>query len=167
MRNMRQTRHLASHLMTGAVFGAAIVLVSCAPVISQRGYVADPATEAQIKSGNDTKSSVQEKLGYASTTATFGGGNTWYYISQTEKQVAFFTPTVLNRRILAVSFDGDGKVTGMRHYGLSDGHVIAFETRETPARGRELTFLQQLLNAQTGADTTPIQDVNPGGGGLP
>ena len=38
----------------------------------------------------------------------------------------------------------------MRHYGLKDGHVIAFETRETPARGRELTFLQQLLNATPG-----------------
>jgi outer membrane protein assembly factor BamE (lipoprotein component of BamABCDE complex) len=150
-----------------AAFGAASLLVCCAPVISQRGYVTDPVSEAQIMAGSDTKSSVQEKLGYASTTATFGGGNTWYYISQTEKQVAFFTPTVLNRRILAVSFDPDGKVTGMRHYGLSDGHVIAFETRETPARGKELTFLMQLLNAQTGADTSPIQDINPGGGGLP
>jgi len=39
--------------------------------------------------------------------------------------------------------------------------------RQTPARGRELTFLMQLLNAQAGGDTTPVQDVNPGGGGLP
>jgi outer membrane protein assembly factor BamE (lipoprotein component of BamABCDE complex) len=148
-------------------FAAALTLVACTPVINQRGYVADPASEATIKAGTDTKTTVQQRLGYASTTATFGGDNTWYYISQTEKQVVFFTPTVLNRRILAITFGKDGKVTGMRHYGLQDGHVIAFETRETPARGRELTFLQQLLNAQTTQDTTPLSDVNPGGGGLP
>jgi outer membrane protein assembly factor BamE (lipoprotein component of BamABCDE complex) len=147
--------------------GATALLVACAPVINQRGYIADPALEASIKPGADTKSSIQERLGYASTTATFGGDNTWYYISYRDKQVAFFTPTVLERKILAVSFDQDGKVTAMRHYGLADGHVISFETRQTPARGRELTFLMQLLNAQAGGDTTPVQDVNPGGGGLP
>ena len=148
-------------------FGATLLLVACTPVINQRGYVADPANEATVKAGTDTRTTVQERLGYASITTTFGGDNAWYYISQTEKQVVFFTPTVLNRRILAVYFDKDGKVTGLRHYGLQDGHVIAFETRETPSRGKELTFLQQLLNAQTTQDTTPISDVNPGGGGLP
>ena len=89
----------------------------------------------------------------------------WYYISATEKQVAFFTPTVLKRSILAVYFDKDGKVTAVRHYGLQDGHVIAFETRETPARGRELTFLQQLLNATPGTSATQMQETNPGNGG--
>jgi outer membrane protein assembly factor BamE (lipoprotein component of BamABCDE complex) len=147
--------------------GAAATLMACTPVISQRGYVSDPSAEATIKPGTDTKTTVQERLGYASTTAAFNGDNTWYYISSTEKQTAFFTPTVLKRQILAVSFNSDGKVTGLRHYGLQDGHVIAFETRETPARGRETTFLQDLLNAKPGADTTPIQDTNPGGGGLP
>jgi len=74
---------------------------------------------------------------------------------------------VLRRQILAVYFDKQNKVTGLRHYGLEDGHVIAFESRETPARGRELTFLQQLLNATPGTQATPIQQVNPGNGGGP
>ena len=52
--------------------------------------------------------------------------------------------------ILAIYFDKDGKVTDMRHYGLEDGHVVAFETRTTPTKGRELTFLQQLFNATPG-----------------
>jgi outer membrane protein assembly factor BamE (lipoprotein component of BamABCDE complex) len=144
--------------------GAAAALAACSPVVSQRGYVPDPALEATIKPGDDSKTSVQTRLGYASTTATFNGDNTWYYISSTEKQTAFFTPRILKREILAISFGQDGKVTGMRHYGMKDGHVVAFETRETPTRGRETTFLMQLLNAKPGADTSPIQDTNPGGG---
>src|SRR6201747_1362554 len=111
------------------------LLVACAPVISQRGYLPDPGSESAIKTGADTKTSVQSRLGYAPTTATFGN-DSWYYISATEKQVAFFKPTVLKRQITAVYFDKNNKVTDVRHYGLKDGHIIAFESRETPARGR-------------------------------
>ncbi len=150
-----------------AIAGGAALLVACTPVISQRGYLTDSSVESAIKPGTDTKTSVQDRLGYASTTATFGGDNSWYYISSTEKQVAFFTPTVLRRQILAVYFDKDNKVTGIRHYGLQDGHLIALETRETPTRGRETTFLQQLLNATPGTSATSIQQTNPGNGGGP
>ena len=150
-----------------AICGAAIgLLIACAPVISQRGYLPDPTIEGAIKTGNDTKTSVQSRLGYASTTATFGN-ESWYYISSTEKQVAFFAPTVLKRQILAVYFDKSNKVTGVRHYGLQDGHVIAFENKETPARGRETTFLQELLKASPGSSATNIQETNPGNGGGP
>jgi outer membrane protein assembly factor BamE (lipoprotein component of BamABCDE complex) len=150
------------------IAGAAAVaaLIACTPVVSQRGYLGDPATEANIKTGTDTQTTVQERLGYPSTTATFGA-DTWYYISATEKQVAFFHPTVLRRQILAVYFDKNNRVSDLRHYSLQNGHVIALESRETPARGRELTFLQQLLNATPGTQATPIQQVNPGNGGGP
>jgi outer membrane protein assembly factor BamE (lipoprotein component of BamABCDE complex) len=141
---------------------AAAVLIACTPVINQRGYLEDKEIEAAIKPGSDTKTSIQEKLGYASTTATFGG-DAWYYISSTEKQVAFFTPTIQQRNVLAVYFDKDGKVSSMRHYGLNQGHLISLESRTTPARGRELTFLQQLLNA-TPASQNGMTESNPGGG---
>jgi outer membrane protein assembly factor BamE (lipoprotein component of BamABCDE complex) len=144
--------------------GAAL-LIACTPVINQRGYLEDKEAEANIKTGTDTKTSVQAKLGYASTTATFGG-EAWYYISSTEKQVAFFTPTVQQRSILAVYFDQGGKVTNMQHYALAQGHLINLESRTTPARGRELTFLQQLLNA-TPASQNGMQETNPGGGSVP
>src|ERR1700750_2364673 len=145
---------------------ALALLVACAPVISQRGYLPDPSNENAIKTGADTKTSVQSRLCYASTTATFGN-DSWYYISATEKQVAFFKPTVLKREILAVYFDKNNKVTSVRHYGLKDGHLINFESRETPARGRETTFLQELLKATPGSSATNIQEPNPGTGGGP
>ena len=151
---------------TATFLVSAAALIACAPVVDQRGYLPDPQVEAGIKTGTDTKTSVQDRLGNASTAATFGG-DAWYYISSTEKQVAFFTPTVLNREILAVYFDKDGKVSHMRHFGLKDGHVVSFETRETPARGRELTFLQQLLNAQPGTSQQNMEEQTPGGGGGP
>jgi len=71
--------------------GGIAVLIACAPTIDQRGYLADPEAEATIKTGSDSKTSVQDRLGYASTVANFGG-ETWYYISSTEKRWAFSRP---------------------------------------------------------------------------
>jgi outer membrane protein assembly factor BamE (lipoprotein component of BamABCDE complex) len=153
-------------VLSSLVLAGAVALIACAPVISQRGYLPDPSLESSIKPGNDTKTTVQDRLGYASTTATFGN-DSWYYISATEKQVAFFKPTVLKRQVLAVYFDKQNKVTDVRHYGLRDGHLVAFETRTTPARGRETTFLQELLKATPGSNATSIQETNPGNGGGP
>jgi len=150
-----------------AVVLTAALLMGCTPVINERGYLPDPAGEASIKMGVDTKTTVQQRLGDPSTTATFGD-DTWYYISSTERQVAFFDPTVTRRKILAIHFDKDGKVAQINHYGLKDGHIVAFETRTTPAKGRELTFLQQLFNATPGVPLNNGQNQNnPGGGNGP
>jgi outer membrane protein assembly factor BamE (lipoprotein component of BamABCDE complex) len=146
---------------------AAVALLGCTPVVSQRGYLQDLDNEAGIDPTNDTKTTIQQRLGFPSTTATFGTPDAWYYISSIEKQVAFFQPTVQSRAILAVYFDKDGKVTDLKHFTLQDGHVVAFESRQTPARGRELTFLQQLFNATPGVPIQSNGNVNPGGSGPP
>jgi outer membrane protein assembly factor BamE (lipoprotein component of BamABCDE complex) len=146
---------------------AATMLMGCTPVVSQRGYLQDLDNEAGIDTTSDTKTTIQQRLGYPSTVATFGTPDAWYYISSIEKQVAFFQPTVQSRAILAVYFDKNGKVTDLRHFTLQDGHVVAFESRQTPARGRELTFLQQLFNATPGVPIQNTGNQNPGGSGPP
>jgi outer membrane protein assembly factor BamE (lipoprotein component of BamABCDE complex) len=157
-----------------AISAASLFLLGCTPIIDQRGYLPDPSLEAKIGVGSDTKTSIQERLGYPSTTAgfaTLGPGDAWYYISSVEKTVAFFPPVVKSRTILAVYFDKDGKVTDLKHFSLRDGRVVAFETRTTPAKGRELTFLQQLFNAQPGVPMNQQSDQQQtpgqGGGGPP
>lgn len=150
-----------------ALCAACAVLVGCTPVVNQRGYLPNPDAEAGITVGADTKGSIEKKLGDPSMQATFNA-DAWYYVSSVEKQVAFFTPTIESREVLAVYFGKDGKVTDMKHFGLQDGHVVAFETRTTPSRGRELTFLQQLFNATPGVPGgggMSQQEQNPGGGG--
>jgi len=143
-------------------------LAGCTPVVSQRGYVQNLDAEAGVAAGLDNKTTIEQKLGDPSVQAAFSA-DAWYYISQREKQIAFFTPTILSRRVLAVYFDKEGKVTDMKHFGLEDGRVVAFESRTTPTRGREMTFLQQLFNATPGVPGAGgnTQEQNPGGGGGP
>jgi outer membrane protein assembly factor BamE (lipoprotein component of BamABCDE complex) len=153
-----------SRMRIPVLAAAALMLFACTPVISQRGYLPDPVAEASIKAGTDTKTSVQKRLGDPSTSATFGD-NAWYYITSTERQVAFFDPSTTSRKIMAIHFDKDGKVTDIKHFGLKDGHIISFETRTTPAKGRELTFLQQLFSATPGVPLSGMSGQNPGSNG--
>ena len=151
------------------VLGALGLLSACTPVVNQRGYLPDPDAERKIAVGKDTKTSIQQALGYPSTEAAFAqAGDAWYYITAVEKQIAFFQATVQSRAILAVYFDKTGKVTDLKHFTLQDGHIVDFETRETPTPGRELTFLQQLFNATPGVPMGGQQNnPNPGGGNGP
>jgi outer membrane protein assembly factor BamE (lipoprotein component of BamABCDE complex) len=143
------------------------LILGCTPVVNTRGYLPDPIGEASIKIGTDTKTTIQQRLGDPSTQATFNG-DAWYYISSVEKQIAFFDARTETRAVLAIHFDKDGKVVNIHHYGLKDGHVVAFETRTTPARGRELSFLQQLFNATPGVPIgTQGQNGQPGQNGPP
>jgi hypothetical protein len=43
-------------------------------------------------------------------------------------------------------------------YTLKDGKVIAFNGRETPTRGREMTILEQLLGSVGRGSLLPDQD---------
>lgn len=130
-------------LLTGSILAVA-GLAACAPIRDVRGYVPDDEKVATVSLGADTRDSVQEKLGTPSSTATFGDP-TWYYISTEQERYAFFKPDVTKRQILAIQFADDGKVNDIRKYGIQDGQVIALVDRETPSRGKEMTFLQQLF----------------------
>jgi len=133
--------------LVGTIF---LICAACVPVETQRGYLPDKQAVQSIAVGQDTKTTIADRLGNPSTTATFGN-EVWYYISSKEEQMAFFTPRILSRDVLAVEFNTQGQVADVRRYGLKDGRVVAFVSRETPTKGRELTLIQQIFNAVPGA----------------
>jgi outer membrane protein assembly factor BamE (lipoprotein component of BamABCDE complex) len=153
------------------VSATALVLagvVACAPIRDVRGYVPDDEKVASVRVGADSRETVQEKLGTPSSTATFGDP-TWYYISTEQERYAFFKPEVTKRQILAVQFTEDGKVADLRTYGIEDGQVISLADRETPSRGKEMSFLQQMFGnmgamppSAPGSQDSPTR---PGGSG--
>ncbi len=137
-------------VMTLAVSG-------CKSTVNQRGFVAPSNMTQLIRVGVDTKASLQTSLGSPSTLGTFNDG-TWYYISSRQKDFLFFQPEEVERQIVAVNFGADEKVASVKTYGLEDGVEVAFSDRETPARGRELTFLQQIFGNV--GRSSPIGNIN-------
>lgn len=122
------------------------VISACTPVVDRRGFLADESQQAPFQNGVDTKETVLTRMGNPSQTGVFDE-QTWYYISSVQNQTAFFRPRTTDRAITAISFDETDKVAGVRKFSLQDGRVITYDTRRTPTRGREVTFLEQIFGS--------------------
>ncbi|MFI4966501.1 MAG: outer membrane protein assembly factor BamE [Caulobacterales bacterium] len=133
---------LAAGLLAPA---AAVSLSACAPITSYSGFQAIESNPKDVKVGTDTMSTVRARLGSPSTTGTFDP-NTWFYMNQVKSRVAFRQPEVVARNITAITFNKESEVVErVNNLTLKDGKVIAFNGRETPTRGRELSILEQIL----------------------
>jgi outer membrane protein assembly factor BamE (lipoprotein component of BamABCDE complex) len=145
---------MSSKLVCAMVgFVALATLGACTPVIDRRGFLADESQKTDFTTGVDTKETVLTRMGNPSQTGVFDE-QTWYYISYIQNQTAFYRPRTTERTITAISFDDTDKVAGVRTFGLQDGRVISYDTRRTPTRGREVTFLEQIFGS---VGRAPIQ----------
>lgn len=145
-----------------AAFALVLMTGACAPITAHQGFQAIEANPKDVQVGVDTKATVMEKLGSPSTVSTFDP-NIWYYVSQVTDRVSFYKPQVRSRDIVALTFDRTTEqVSAVNSYTLKDGKVIAFNGRETPTRGRELTILEQLLGNVGRGSLAPTEDVAPG-----
>jgi len=127
-----------------AVLAAAVGLAGCTVSVDQRGNLPDPDKLATVQPGSTTKEQVAKILGTPSSASTFND-DTWYYISRRTRQVAFLSPTVLDQQVFIVNFDNKGIVKDIDHRTLADGEHITPAPGATPAPGRELTFIEQLI----------------------
>jgi len=133
-------------------------VAACAPISSYSGFQAIESDPKDVKVGVDTKSTVRGKLGSPSATSTFDP-NIWFYMNQVKSRVAFRRPTVVARNVTAIAFDKESEqVKSVNNYTLKDGKVIAYNTRETPTRGREITVLEQMLGAVGHSGILPRSD---------
>ncbi|MFP3943822.1 MAG: outer membrane protein assembly factor BamE [Alphaproteobacteria bacterium] len=136
------------------------------PVERHHGYLPEQKAFDSVEAGKDTKVSLTEKLGSPSTKGTFDP-DVWYYISHQEKRFAFLNPDTVKRDILEVRFDKNGRVAALRRYDVKDSQNVAYVDRETPTRGKELSFWEQMFgNVGRGLPGgAGQQQQQPGGGG--
>jgi outer membrane protein assembly factor BamE (lipoprotein component of BamABCDE complex) len=121
-----------------------IAVAGCASRVTTHGTPMTRMEMAEITPGVDTRGSVRRQLGQPVTTSLIGG-ETWFYVSTVMEQVAYRAAVIVDRQVIAVSFDETGLVTAAERFALDDGVLVALRTETTPTFGRELTIAQQLL----------------------
>jgi outer membrane protein assembly factor BamE (lipoprotein component of BamABCDE complex) len=126
-----------------AVSGIAMI-AGCAAMVEQRGNLPTSEKLAEIQPGVTSKDEVIKILGSPSSVSIFND-KSWYYISRRTGQTAFFEPDLLDQQVYIVSFDDQGVVKTVDHKGVQDARAIEPVPRATPAPGRELTFLEQVI----------------------
>lgn len=121
-----------------------LAIAGCAPTTQIHGYVPSQADLARITPGVDTSATVAEALGRPSS----GGllrDNSWYYVQSTIESYTYNAPRVVDRTVLAVTYDDAGVLRDIQRYGLADGRVVNLTTRTTETGGRTLGVLEQLF----------------------
>ncbi len=122
----------------------AAILVACTPQQTTVGHIPRESELTELRPGVHDKASVRELLGSPTSLADFEG-ETWIYVERTSQRIAFFEEEVLSQKVVVVAFDDLGVLKTVNRYALEDGRPIVPIERETPTRGKELTFLQQMF----------------------
>lgn len=127
-------------------FGAVMIvglLTACGGQVVTHGHIFTEEDLRQVREGM-SREQVTLALGTPDTKSTVGS-ETFYYISTTEKTVMFMEPRTTDRRVVAVYFTKTGTVQRIANYGMQDGRIIDFATRETPSHGSETGLLKELF----------------------
>lgn len=129
-------------------YGRVLVLLSalsaCTPVITSHGQQPDPDALAQIEPGESSQRDVEAALGTPSTQGVFRE-NVWYYMSERTERTAFFKPSLVERKIVAIVFEPSGVVEDIVTYTENDKKEVDLVARVTPTAGNELSIIQQLF----------------------
>ncbi|GGL92610.1 outer membrane protein assembly factor BamE [Pseudooceanicola nanhaiensis] len=130
-----------------ALTAAAAVLavgVACSPIYQDHGYVPLERELRTVQVGADTRETVKEKLGDPSTGGVVSDGD-YYWVRSRMRTIGPAKPEVIEREVVAVSFDSAGRVANVERFGLEQGRVVPISRRVTSSSTANKGFLRQLL----------------------
>lgn len=128
----------------GLVMPLMILLSACAARYTNHGYIPPQEQLDEITVGIDTKDSVAETVGVPSAGGVLNDGG-YYYVRSRVRTFGPTAPKVIERQVLAISFNQTGVVTNIERFGLERGNVVPLSRRVTQPGVRDNTFLRQLL----------------------
>ena len=136
----------------GVMLGASLVLAGCSEQIRNHGYLPSDEELSEIIVGIDTRDSVAETIGSPTTAGVLSGGD-FYYVGDRVRHFGWQKPQIVERQIVAVTFDAAGVVQNIVRYGLEDGRVVPLVRRVTETSDGDINFLRQLFGNIGGLDT--------------
>lgn len=117
---------------------------ACTPLYDNHGYTPTDAQLSEIVVGVDTRATVSDVIGPPSSSGVLKDSG-YYYVSHRTETFLYRAPEVIEREVVAISFDQRGVVRNVERFGLQDGNVVALSRRVTASNIEGLNFLQQLF----------------------
>ncbi|WP_212525642.1 outer membrane protein assembly factor BamE [Actibacterium sp. MT2.3-13A] len=138
---MRKRGVIAKRVAAGLL---AVAIAGCTPIYRNHGYAPSDAELQEIVVGVDTQATVGDVVGPPAASGVMRD-EAWYYVSSRWRTRGALAPEILDRQLVAVSFDKDGVVRNIERFTLEDGRVIALNRRVTDDNIKGITFIRQLL----------------------
>ncbi|RMH39431.1 MAG: outer membrane protein assembly factor BamE [Alphaproteobacteria bacterium] len=123
---------------------AIVSVAACASVYRNHGYVPPEDELQKITVGVDTRDTVAETIGRPSTEGVLRD-RAWYYVGSRFRHFGMRAPEEVDRQVVAISFDAEGRVANIERFTLADGRVITLSRRVTESNIKGISFIRQLL----------------------
>lgn len=135
---------IGSKLKIGLGAFCIVALSACTAQYRSHGYVPSEDALQQIVPGVDTRGTVEDLVGVPSTAGALNDSG-FYYIESEVRHFAWQRPEVVDREVLAITFDQAGVVENIERYGLQDGQVVPLARRITRSGDGDISFIRKLF----------------------
>ncbi len=121
-----------------------LVTASCSATFQNHGYVPSEEDVANLVVGVDNRATVDDVIGSPSASGVLSDGD-YYYIRSRIRTFGMFRPKVVERQVLAISFDDADTVANIERFSLADGNIVPLTRRVTDSSVVGNGFLRQIL----------------------
>ena len=117
---------------------------ACAASYRNHGYVPNEEDLANLVVGVDTRATVDDVVGAPSASGLLSEGD-YYYVRSRVRELGLRRPEVVERQVLAISFNDDDTIANIERFSLADGMIVPLTRRVTDSSVVNNGFLRQLL----------------------
>jgi len=122
-----------------------IALAGCGASYQNHGYVPPESDLENLVVGVDTRATVDDTIGPPSVSGLVGDGD-YYYVRSRKRTFMMLRPRVVEREILAISFNDDDTVANIERFGLEDGKAVPISRRVTDSSVVDNGFIRQIIS---------------------
>ncbi len=120
-------------------------VAACSSTYQNHGYVPPESDLETLVVGVDTRATVDDLIGPPSVSGLVGDGD-YYYVRSRKRTYMMLRPQVIEREVLAISFNDDDTIANIERFGLEDGKVVPISRRVTDSSVVKNGFLRQVLS---------------------
>ena len=120
------------------------VLVSCVQKVEKMGYFVKESNLELVKPNKSSEQEVINILGDPTTKSAFGA-KTYYYMERQYKQMAFFTPKLMEQRVIAIEFKPNDIVSKISVYGKDGAKVLGYDAEKVTFEGNKVGVFEQMV----------------------
>ena len=121
-----------------------LILTACSATYRNHGYVPLEEDLENLVVGVDSRATVDDLIGAPSVSGVLSGGD-YYYVRSRIRTYGMYRPEVVERQVLAISFNDDDTIANIERFSLADGQIVPLARRVTDSSVVSAGFLRQLL----------------------
>lgn len=127
-----------------SIIFAFIVLISCSNKIIQHGYTFEKSNMDKISVNKTSSNEILEIFGSPTLKSQYYG-EVWYYISTKMSSKLFFPPKLIQRDILAISFNNQEVVSDFHFFTLDNNNNVQIDKNRTFSNGTNNSPITHFL----------------------